>query len=84
MLLWLNNTYIQNIRNPFLRSLIFPVIVIFISFLGFFTFQNISTFMGVYGDVDSAIQQAQVIKEDLLREEQYGGNNIILVNLMVP
>ena len=31
--------------------------------------------MGVYGDVDSAIQQAQVIKEDLLREEQYGGNN---------
>ena len=31
--------------------------------------------MGVYGDVDSAIQQAQVIQEDLLREDQYGGNN---------
>ena len=31
--------------------------------------------MGVYGDVDSAIQHAQVIQEDLLREEQYGGNN---------
>ena len=75
MLLWLNNAYLQNIRNPFLRSLIFPVIVIFIIFLGFFTFQNISSFMGIYGDVDSAIQQAQVIQEDLLREEQYGGNN---------
>ena len=31
--------------------------------------------MGVYGDVDSAIQQAQVIQDDLLREDQYGGNN---------
>ena len=31
--------------------------------------------MGVYGDVDSAVQQAQVIQEDLLRNEQYGNNN---------
>ena len=27
--------------------------------------------MGVYGDVDSAIAQAQIIQEDLLREDQY-------------
>ena len=31
--------------------------------------------MGVYGNVDSALEQAQIIQEDLLREEQYGGNN---------
>ena len=31
--------------------------------------------MGVYGDVDTAIQQAQVIQDDLLREDQYGENN---------
>ena len=37
--------------------------------------------MGVYGDVDTAIQQAQVIQEDLLREEQYGGNNYNLGQL---
>ena len=63
MLLWLNNTYLQSIRNPFFRPLIFPVILIFISFLGFYTFQNISTFMGVYGDVDSAIQKLKLFKE---------------------
>tara|TARA_B100000513_G_C11811040_1_gene155554 strand:- start:120 stop:581 length:462 start_codon:yes stop_codon:yes gene_type:complete len=37
--------------------------------------------MGVYGDVDSAIQQAQVIQEDLLREDQYGTNNYKLGKL---
>ncbi len=31
--------------------------------------------MGVYGDVDSAIEQAQVIQQDLLREEAYGSNS---------
>ena len=31
--------------------------------------------MGVYGEVDSAIEQAQVIRSDLLRSDQYGTNN---------
>ena len=31
--------------------------------------------MGKYGDLESTINQAQVIQADLLREEQYGGNN---------
>jgi hypothetical protein len=31
--------------------------------------------MGVYGNVDSAIQQAQTVQQDLLREEAYGANS---------
>ena len=31
--------------------------------------------MGSYGDVDKAINQAQIIQQDLLREGQYGSNN---------
>jgi hypothetical protein len=31
--------------------------------------------MGVYGNVDTAIQQAQIIQDDLLREESYGSNS---------
>ena len=31
--------------------------------------------MGVYGEVDTAIEQAQVIRSDLLRSDQYGTNN---------
>ena len=36
--------------------------------------------MGAYGGVDSAIKQAQIIQQDLLREEQYGGNNYNIGN----
>ena len=60
MLLWLNSTYLKNIKILFKNNLIFPFLLIFYLLIGYFTFQNIST-MGVYGDVDSAIQQAQVI-----------------------
>tara|TARA_B100000963_G_scaffold360636_1_gene392292 strand:+ start:2458 stop:3789 length:1332 start_codon:yes stop_codon:yes gene_type:complete len=74
-LLWLNSAYLKNINNYALKIITFPIIIGIISFAGFFVFQNISSFMGEYGNVESAIQQAQVIQEDLLREESYGKNN---------
>ena len=37
--------------------------------------------MGVYGDVDSAIVQAQVIQGDLLRNDQYGSNSYYIGQL---
>ena len=75
MLLWLNSAYLKNISSSLLKVLVFPLLIVLFSFLGFLTFNNLSSLMGVYGDVDTAIQQAQVIQEDLLREDQYGGNN---------
>jgi len=75
MLLWLNSAYLKGINNSFSRFLLFPFFIIIISFLGFFILNNLSSLMGVYGNVDTAIQQAQVIQDDLLREDQYGQNN---------
>ena len=75
MLIWLNNAYLKKIKNSILKVLVFPILLIIITTLGVFATQNLSSLMGVYGDVDTAIQQAQIIQEDLLREEQYGGNN---------
>lgn len=76
MLLWLNNSYLKEKVNTNLgRFLFFPVLLVFISIFGYLIFLNLSSFMGVYGDVDSAIQQAQIIQDDLLREDQYGSNN---------
>ena len=34
--------------------------------------------MGKYKDVDSAIKQAKIIQQDLLRDEQYGSNSYYL------
>ena len=75
MLIWLNNASLKKIESSILKILVFPLLFITITTLGFLAAQNLTSLMGVYGDVDTAIQQAQVIQEDLLREEQYGGNN---------
>ena len=81
MLLWLNNAYLQNVKSTIGKFILFPLLISIISLIGFYGFYNLSSFMGVYGDVDTAIQQAQVIQEDLLREDQYGGNNYDLGEL---
>ena len=74
MLLWINSAYLKNIQSSLVKVVFFHHFFNFIV-LDFFHFQNLSNLIGVYGDVDSAIQQAQVIQDDLLREDQYGGNN---------
>ena len=75
MLLWINSAYLKNIQSSLGKVLVFPLIFGFIVLTAFYISQNLSSVIGVYGDMDSAIQQAQVIQEDLLREDQYGGNN---------
>ena len=75
VLFWLNSAYLSKLKNYLVKLIFFPFILGAIIILGFFIFNNINEFMGVYGGVDSAIKQAQIIQQDLLREDQYGGNN---------
>ena len=75
IILWLNSAYLKLIKNRVLKILILPLISVTILIVGFYVFQNLSGLMGVYGEVDSAIEQAQVIRSDLLRSDQYGSNN---------
>ena len=75
MLFWLNSAYLKKINSSLSKVFIFPILILAITSTGYFTFNNLSSLMGVYGDVDTAIQQAQVIQEDLLRDEQYGKNS---------
>ena len=75
IVIWLNSAYLKKIKNIFLKILILPLISIVILVTGVYIFQNLSSLMGVYGEVDTAIEQAQVIRSDLLRADQYGSNN---------
>ena len=81
MILWINSTYSNNIKNPVAKTLLFPFGVMILVIFGYFLFDYLSAFMGVYGNVDTALQQAVVIQEDLLRSQQYGNNNYNLGNL---
>ena len=75
VLLWLNSAYLKGIAFPWPKLFMVPLLALIIGAVGFFTINNLSTLMGTYGDVDKAINQAQVIQQDLLRESQYGSNN---------
>ena len=78
MLFWLYSAYMHKIPNPLLKTLALPFLAAIIGVIGYFTFSSVSSSMGVYGEVDTAIQRAQIIQQDLLRAEQYGGNNYYL------
>ena len=75
IILWLNSAYLKQIKNRLLKILTLPILSVVILAIGLYVFQNLSTLMGVYGEVDTAIEQAQVIRSDLLRSDQYGTNN---------
>ena len=75
MLIWLNNSYLKSFNNAFVKVFIFPFIILSFSIVGYFSINSLSSLMGVYGGVDTAIEQAQIIQDDLSRVEQYGGNN---------
>jgi hypothetical protein len=81
MLIWLNNQLLKNISSPIFKILLFPFVVLSVSAVGFFSINSLSESMGVYGDVDSAIVQAQVIQGDLLRNDQYGSNSYYIGQL---
>jgi hypothetical protein len=75
IILWLNSTYLKSSKSILSKAIKFPFFILIFGFLGYLVVINFSSLMGVYGDVDTAIEQAQVIQQDLLREEAYGSNN---------
>ena len=74
-LVWLNNAYLKQISSSFIKMTVMPLIGIVILGGGFFLYRNMGSLMGDYGNIDKAVEKAQIIQQDLLREEQYGGNN---------
>jgi hypothetical protein len=74
-LLWLNNAYLKQVTSGFVKMLVMPLLGVIILGGGFFLYSNMSSLMGDYGNIDQAVEKAKIIQQDLLREEQYGGNN---------
>ena len=61
--------------SGFVKILVMPLIGVIILGGGFFLYRNMGSLMGDYGNIDQAVEKAKIIQQDLLREEQYGGNN---------
>ena len=75
IVLWLNSAYLKSSKSFLSKAIKLPFFVLIFGVGGYYSFSNLSSLMGVYGDVDTAIEQAQVIQQDLLRDEAYGSNS---------
>jgi hypothetical protein len=75
ILLWLNSAYIQKVSSGFLKVIFLPFFIVVFVGGGYLTFTSLSSEMGNYGDIDKALEQAKIMQQDLLREEQYGRNS---------
>ena len=74
--LWLYSSYLKGIKNNVIKIAIAPILIVVFTSISVLFFNNLD-FIGLeqYQNIDQTIEQAQVIQQDLLREDQYGTNN---------
>ena len=73
-LIWLSFNRINAIKSSFLRFIITPAIVSLATIITLFILNQMSDVFGKFS-MDQAVAQAQIIQQDLKREEAYGSNS---------
>ncbi|MFA6400951.1 MAG: hypothetical protein WCX31_04900 [Salinivirgaceae bacterium] len=74
-LVWVGFYYIMQVKGRFLRTVVFPVVVVIVWLTGAAIFTNLSMFAGNrYNSMDAMIETAWVIQDDL-KKDYYGGNS---------
>ena len=82
MLIWLNSGIIKTLKSSVARFILRPIVFSMIILSGVGLFNNLDTIgLSQFENVDETIEQAQVIQQDLLREDQYGENNYYIGKL---
>ena len=73
--LWIVFYYFGTVKRVLLRLLLLPFLLLFSVTAIFFLRNQFDENLGKFSDYESAINHAQVIQNDLKREDQYGSNN---------
>jgi hypothetical protein len=74
-LVWASFLYIKRIKNNALRFVATPGLLGIGSIAGLLILRLFSSSLGVYGNTESMLKQAQVVQQDLVRAEAYGTNS---------
>ena len=73
-LIWIGFHYISNVKSHFIRTMVFPVVIVVLWLVGTGLFAKLSMFSGNrYNSVDAMIESAWIIQDDL-KKDYYGGN----------
>jgi hypothetical protein len=73
-LLWLIGERIKGITNWFIKLFFGPVLLIFISLVGIFAMQQMSSSFGQYSSIDNVLYKASETQKDL-KQAYYHGNS---------
>lgn len=73
-LIWVFYQRMRKIKSQFFKILLFPIIIIVLFGINTLLFSGIKDYLGEFGSYDNIVKRAQIIKDDLTREEQYGKN----------
>ena len=74
LFIWAFFGQIKAIKSQLFKILIAPVILGLLVLAFSFLMKNTSESMGTYGSIDSTLNYASVVQQDLTRHEQYGHN----------
>lgn len=82
MILALLSISIKSLKSNVVKTILGPIIILIFASAFSLIFNNLSA-IGIeqYQSVDETIEQAKIIQQDLLREEQYGSNNYYIGEL---
>jgi hypothetical protein len=73
-LVWIFFSRIQKIKNPLLKATILPIMLAMLGGLILFSMSLLADYLGEYS-MDKVLDKAVKTQQDLIRGEQYGGNN---------
>jgi hypothetical protein len=75
ILIWMGFHYINKLKSPFFRLLIFPIVVAMLLGLGQYIVFNIGEHLGSYYTSMDALLEKAIITQDDLARDYYGGNS---------
>jgi hypothetical protein len=75
LFIWFFFGQLSVIKSGLMKFVVAPVLLGIVVFGLSFVMSGVSGAMGQYGDIETSLEQAQVIQQDLTRAEQYGENN---------
>lgn len=72
--IWFLFSYLKNIGNKLLRYTVTPILTLSLAVGGIFMYFSLGSNLGQYGDIQDALEKAEVTQKDLTQGKYYGGN----------
>lgn len=74
LVIWLSFSSLKRIKNRLLRYILTPVLLLSVTIGGFVAYFSMDSSLGQYGNIQEALEKAEVTQKDLTQGQYYGEN----------